>query len=303
MSAFVREEFERGDTRGLAMFSAHDAGLWEEVRAPRPVRDRAVVGPQAELLPLENLLETYRSLCVALVDYEKARLFVVELGRIEEASDVTDEVPGRHDQGGRAQLRRQRHIDDHRQQHLRHVADVLLRLLDDRGFDHLLLAGSQDVLSHLEPMLHDYLRRRVQARVTLPIIASADEVLARALEVGDELERRQERERIDALVGASETGVRGVAGLAGTLAALAEGRVGEVLVSIDLAAPGAVCPACGRLTEHGSECAACGTRLEPLPDVVEAAVAQAFRQGCRVETVVERDALGALGGIGALLRF
>jgi peptide subunit release factor 1 (eRF1) len=40
-----------------------------------------------------------------------------------------------------------------------------------------------------------------------------------------------------------------------------------------------------------------------VPDVVEAVVAQAFRQGCRVETVVERDALASVGGIGALLRF
>ena len=303
MSVFVREGFERGDTRGLAMFSASAAGLREEVRVRRPVRDRAVVGPQAELLPLEYLLETYRSVCVALVDYEKARLFVAEFGRIDEVLDLSDEVPGRHGQGGWAQMRMQRHVDDHRQQHLRHVAGALLRLLDVRAFDHLVLAGSHDVLAGLEPLLHDYLRRRMRARIALPIVASADQVLARALEIGDEVERQEEREHIEALLRAAESGTRGVAGLADTLTALAEGRVGELLVPIELSAPGAACPACGRLAEHGSTCAACGARLEPVPDVVEAAVAQAFQQGCRVETVVERDALASVGGIGALLRF
>src|SRR6266508_4611191 len=40
IDSFVRDEFERGDTRGLALFSANAAGLWEEVRLSRPVRDR-----------------------------------------------------------------------------------------------------------------------------------------------------------------------------------------------------------------------------------------------------------------------
>ena len=100
MSEFVRDEFERGDTRGLAMFSCTAAGLWEFVTAPRPLRDRVTVGPQADLLPLEVLLETYRPTCLALVDHADARLFLIELGRIEEIADVADEVPGRHEQGG-----------------------------------------------------------------------------------------------------------------------------------------------------------------------------------------------------------
>jgi hypothetical protein len=52
MSGFVRGDFERGETRGLALFSAGAADLWEAVRVPRPVRDRAAVGPEADLLPL-----------------------------------------------------------------------------------------------------------------------------------------------------------------------------------------------------------------------------------------------------------
>jgi peptide chain release factor subunit 1 len=303
MSTFVREEFDRGGTRGLALFSAHDAGLREEVMTSRPVPDRAVVGPQAELLPLKSLLETCPSMGVALVDYERARLFVVELGRIEEVSEISDQVPGRHEQGGWAQMRMQRHVDDHRQQHLKHVAEAMLRLQGEHGFDHVVLAGSQDVVTRLEPLLHDYVGRRVRARIVLPIVASSDEVLARALGIGTELERRQELARIDALVHAAGAGNRGVTGLRGTLAALAEGRVGELVVSIDLTAPGAVCAACGRLSEHEGRCAACGGTLEPVPDVVESAVAQAFRQGCRVETVVESAALETVGGIGALLRF
>jgi len=301
VSSFVRDRLQRSAVRGLAAFSASAAGLWEELLLPRPVRDRAVVGPQADLLPLDALLETYESICTALVDYEKARIFISELGRIEEGSDVWDEVPNRHDRGGWAQMRMQRHVDDHRQKHLKHVAGALFRLFRRRPFDHLILAGSDEVVADLERELHDYLRQRVRARFHLPIVASADEVLARSLTVGEELERGRERAKIRQLVQAA--GNRAVTGLPGTLAALAEGRVGELVVDLDLSVPGVSCPSCGRLAVEGEVCPACGGAFEPVPDVVESAVAQALRRGCRVETVTEPGDLSGLGGIGALFRF
>jgi peptide chain release factor subunit 1 len=303
MSEFVRDEFDRGDTRGLALFSSHEAGLWQEVRVPRPVRDRAVVGPDADLLPLEVLLETHAATCTALVDYEKARLFVLELGRIHEIHDVWDDVPGRHDQGGWAQMRMQRHVDDHRQKHLKNVAEALFHLWQRRGFEHLILAGPGDAHKELERELHEYLRRRVCDRPTLAMTASSDEVRARSVEVEEELERRTERARIEELTGAAGSGNGGVVGLEASLASLAEGRVRELVVAVDLRAPGAVCDACGRLTTAGGVCPTCGADLREVADVVDAAVAQALRQSSRVEITLEDDALASLGGIGALLRF
>lgn len=303
ISSFVRERFERAGTRGLAMFSSSDAGLWEEVRVPRPVRDQVGVGRQADLLPLEALLATYTTTCVALVDHEKARLFVVELGRIDETSEVVDQVPRRHDQGGWAQGRLQRHADDGRQKHLKHVAEELFALLKRRPFDHLVLAGSDEPVAVLERELHDYVRRRVRARLPLAIGTPAEEVLRCALDVEETFERHLERIKVEQLASVAAKGRRGVAGLGGTLAALAEGRVGELVVAFELSAPGVECSSCGRLAEQGDVCAACGSPVEPVSDVVEAAVAQAFRQGCRVETISEEGALADLGGIGALFRF
>jgi peptide chain release factor subunit 1 len=302
MSEFVRDEFGRRDTRGLAMFSSHAAGLWDVLLAPRPFRDRAVVAPMADLLPLEAVLETYRPTCAALVDYVSARLFLVELGRIEETSDLRDDVPNRHDQGGRAQMRMQRHVDDHRTKHLRHAADALFALWRRRPFDDLVLAGPAEAHREIEVYLHDYLRRRVRASVTLPMTATGEVVLARVLETEEAVERERERAAIERVSGAAGAGERGVAGLEATLEALGAGRVGELVVSIDLSEPGSACRTCGRLSTGVRSCPACGGRTEPLPDVVEAAVATAFRGGARVDTIVG-GGLEQIGGIGALLRF
>lgn len=303
MSGFVRGGFDRGQTRGLALFSARAADLWEAVHIPRPVRDRAAVGPEADLLPLEALLEAYATTCTALVDFEKARIFLLHLGRIREVHDVWDEVPNRHDQGGWAQMRMQRHVDDHRQKHLKNVADSLFRLWQGRRYEHLILAGPGEAHRELDSELHGYLRQLVRGGIVLPMTVSADEVRMHSLEVEERLERESETERVARLEAAVGSGVGGAVGLEATLRALSEGRVGELVIDVDRRAPGAVCDACGRLTTGSGACPTCGAQVREVSDVIESAVAMAFRQGSRVETVVADVRLQDLGGIGALLRF
>src|SRR5207248_8590060 len=94
--AFVRD-LDRGPTRGLAIFACSEAGLWQDLRLARPVRDRASLAEHPYVLPLEALLETYEAFCTVVVDKERARLFVARTGSITEESEVFDDVPGRHD--------------------------------------------------------------------------------------------------------------------------------------------------------------------------------------------------------------
>jgi peptide chain release factor subunit 1 len=303
MSRFVREEFDRGNTRGLAMFAAHDAGLWDSIEAPRPFRDRAVVANHPDVLPLEAQLEVYESFCTLLVDSTRARIFLAELGRIEERTDLQDDVPGRHDQGGWSQARFQRHINDLRKKHLKRTADVLFRFSKRRKFDHLILGGPEEIVAEFEPELHDYLRQRVRARIGLPVTTSADEVLARSLALEEELEAERERRLVQRIGAESGAGRLAVSGLAGTLGALNEGRVETLAVAFDLSTPGYECPRCGWLSKGGGRCRSCGTKLRRVDDVVESAAARAIRLGCRVETVTHDGELAGLGGIGALLRF
>ena len=301
---FVSHAFEREGTRGLALFSCAGAGLWEDVELPQPVRDRLAVAPRPHLLPLEALLESFETFCTALVDREKARIFMTVGGQIEEVTEVLDDVPGWHDQGGWAQARLQRHIKDHIQRHLKHVSDVLLRQYQDQRFDHLILAGPDEVVAELERDLHDYVRRTVVARVTLPMTARATDVLERTLALEEKLQARREWETVDRLVSemGSATG-RAVAGLEDSLSALESGRVETLIVTFGLEASGVRCTRCGHLATGGDRCTVCGGEYEEAPDLVEEAMELAVRQRCRVEAVEAVPGLTTLGGIGALLRF
>jgi peptide chain release factor subunit 1 len=301
---YLRDEFDRRGTRGVAVFSSSSAGLWRAVPLPQPVRDRASLGPRPDVVPLEALVELAETSCVAIVDRARARILVTTLGEIEEVTDILDEVPGQHDQGGWAQRRLQRHIEDHVLRHLKRVADAVLRLHQRRGFDHLLLAGPDEVVGELERDLHDYVRRTVAGRLPLAMSASLPEILERVMDVERDLEARREREAVERVVGeaAARTG-RAVGGLSETLDALERGRVDTLVVSADLQAQGVRCRSCGHVAMEGDRCPACGSGTESAPDLVEEAVEMALRQRCRVETVADGDGLERLGGIGALLRF
>jgi peptide chain release factor subunit 1 len=304
---FVNDEFDRkGGTRGLALFGCWAAGLWEELSLPERAPERVVIGARPYLLPLEAMLEHSETVCLALVDREKARLFVSVLDRIEEVSDVLDEVPGWHDQGGWSQARFQRHIKEHVQRHLKHVADVLMGLFRRRRYERLVLAGPDEVVAELERELHDYVRRTIVARTSLPMVSSPADALERIRGLEEQLERTREEEAVRRLSAEIDGGTgRAVAGMQDTIAALEEGRVDTLIVGANLEVAGVRCPSCGHLAPRGRACAACGAVMEETPDLVEEAIESALRQRCRVEVLPQGSAehIASLGGIGALLRF
>jgi peptide chain release factor subunit 1 len=305
--SFVRDGLERrGSVRGLALFSCSGAGLWEDVELSQPVRDGVRVGTRPHLVPLESLLEMAETFCTVLVDRERARIFLSSLGEIEEVSRLLDDVPGQHDQGGWAQARLQRHIEDHVQRHLKHVADTLLRIQRRRPFDHLVLAGPEEAVAELERDLHDYARRRILGRVSLPTTASAEDVLDRITHLEVELEARREGEAVERLLSEAVSGTgRAVTGMGETLSALEANRAEVLVLGQDLRDEGVRCERCGHLAPAGPDrpCESCGGPVVEVPDLVEEAVELALRQRSRVETVADGDRLAEVGGVGALLRF
>jgi peptide chain release factor subunit 1 len=295
-------QMDRGSTRGVALFSASKSDLWEPVTAPRPLKDRATLAPNPYVSPLEALIETYESFCTVLVDRARARIFIARMGQIKEGTDIFDDVPGRHDQGGWSQARYQRHIEDHAAQHMKHVAEVLLRFYKVRKFDHLILAGPDESIPEFEHALHDYLKRRIVARVSLPMSASMVEVLEKSLAVEEGIEQAREREAVELLKARMSAG-RGVTGLGPVLHALNEVRVDTLVVPFGLSQPGVRCNQCGLLAPAGSVCPVCGGKLEPVPDVIESAVAAAMLHGSRVEILSLLDPQETVETIAAMLRF
>jgi len=264
------------------------------------------VGPRPYLRPLLDVLDEYERYVVALVDKEKARLFMVYLGEIVEQEFVEDLVPGKHEQGGWSQANYQRHHAAHVFWHLRRVAEELSALLWRKPFDRLVLAGPPEATAELRRLLPRRLRERLAGTFPAEIFAPPSEILAKTREIEREAERVAEERLIDDLLDAVFVG-RGVRGLAPTLRAISRGAVHRLIVTDAAGPPGAECPACGLLiAECTISCPECGGTPRRLDDVVERAVERTLNEGGLVETVhgPASDRLSREGeGIGAFLRF
>lgn len=293
--------------KGLALFSCTPRNFWQVYPLPVAVADRLSLGPLPYVQPLLDVLDEYERYVVALVDKEKARLFTVYLGEIEEERDLFDVVPGKHKQGGWSQADYQRHHEVHVHWHLKRVAEELARLLRRRPFDRLVLAGPEEATSELRRLLTRPLAMRLVGSFPAEIFASEAEVLEQTLAIERQVERETEERLVSEVVELAGNGGRATLGLSATLEAIWLGRVEKLLVAEGARSPGAECASCGRL-EPGAPtaCPVCHGTMVLLEDVVERAVERALDERGRVE-IVHGEAATRLKqageGVGALLRF
>jgi peptide subunit release factor 1 (eRF1) len=274
---------------------------------PVPVADAAHAGPTPYIRPLLDVLDEYERYAVALVDKEKARLFTVYLGEIEEEDRIVDFVPGKTDEGGPSQANYQRHHEAHVHRHLKRVAEQLATLLRTHPFDRLVLAGPEEATSELRRLLSRPLQARLAGIIPAEIFAGKEEILERTLEIERQAERTAEEQLVGEILELGAAGARATYGVDATLHAIWRGQVHTLAVADGLRLPGGECPVCGRLAAgEPRACPVCGSEMEPLDDVIERAIERTLDERGRVEIVhgpaaAHLTAVG--GGLGALLRF
>lgn len=300
----VRQGVDRSRVRGLAMFSCVADGFFAAFELPVPVHNVLVCNHTPYVRPLETLLDEYERFGVLLVDKQRFRLLVFELGELTDKREFVDRLPRHDDEGGEWD---RDHVRDHRQvavaQHLRRAAQAALALWQDKGFERLILCAPAEVAGEAERVLHPYLRDRLVGRLTVPVTAPDDEIRAAALAVAEQVERDREVAAVQRLRDAVGSGNGGVAGLEAVLGALVARRVDTLFVSEGYVAEGWRCGGCGHLATLGPTCPVCGTQMSRVDDVVEEAIEEAILQNCRVEVCIGNADLDVLGRIGALLRF
>jgi len=304
IEAFVHGGLDRKATRGLAIFACTASDIWEVIELPVPVRSKVVINHSPAVGQLESVVREHEPIGVLLADRQRARLFVFELGRLVERSELIDELPRDYDvRGLRERGTPDHHVEELAHQHLRHAASAAFDLWQARGFHHLALGAPDAIARALEDALHPYLQERLCGRVHLPVDANHDEVRVAAEAVEAEVERERDAALVERLRGAVATARRGVAGLGATLTALNERRVERLLVSKGFARQGWRCPQSGALAKVGPTNPANGVTMERVDDVVEEAVEEALTQGLGVTICVGNADLDVLGQIGALLRY
>jgi len=295
--------FDRNGLRGIAVFAAGLDNFWSTLPLPDPVGDEVKIAGELYLAPLVRLAGRADPVLVAAVGRERGEVFKLRGGQLVEIADDTEDVPGRHDQGGWSQARYERHIDEIVERHWRRVADTLDKCVRKLRGARVVLVGGDDMRSEFEEILSNEVKNCLIGWTTAEAHADASQLLEAARPVLDEWWSKRESELLDRWREEAGKHGRATTGWEQTLEAASDARVELLLVQDGVDEPAYQCPHCGRAQLTNGSCPLDGTTLEQRDGAFDLAVHQTLTHGGTVQVIRDRRDLEPVGGVGALLRF
>jgi peptide chain release factor subunit 1 len=300
---YFEAEFERNGAHGLAIFCAGLDNVWRPLPLTEVVPDGIKVGQLLYLAPLVPLVGRGEGALVLVVSREQGRFYRLRAGRLEDLADYFEEQPRRHDQGGWAQARLQRHADELVHEHLKRVAEELDRFVRRLRKPQVVVVTNEENRGELEELLSQEVRSVIAGFAHAEAHAQPSELLAVIAPALERWQAARETEVVDRWSEELGRNGRATSGWQATLEAASDARIELLLFRDGANHPAKRCPACGRLSVDGAKCPLDGRQLDDSADGLDLAVHQTLAHGGRVWAVRHRDDLDAGDGIGALLRF
>ena len=300
--AWFDDGFDRQGAHGVAVFAASLDNFWSTLLLPDPILDGVRVDTELSLAPLASHVGRDGAL-VAAVGRERGQVFRLRNGALVEIADQSEDVPGRHDQGGWSQARFERHIDEIVERHFREVAATLDRCTRRLRGVPIVLIGAEDNRAEFESLLSKETHDCLAGWATAEAHADGPALLEVARPVIDEWWRTREAQLLERWREEAGRNGRAASGWEATLEAASDGRVELLLVQSGVDHEAYQCPQCGRAQLANGSCPLDGTTLESRDDGLDLAVHKTLTHGGTVHVVRDRDDLGPVGGMAALLRF
>lgn len=296
----------REENHGAVLYFEIGGDWFEALQFPVAVPNRMVVADRPTIGPLAQVIESYHHHGVILLDRERVRLLSVYLGTLMDEIVVEgDPLPAAHDiqAGGYSQMRYQRRKLEEQRHFFREFAKEVEVFVRRYRPDDLIILGTEENVARFREFLSDPLREMVVFTGGMSVGEPASEILARLEPHLEELRERESRESVEELRQRVGEDYLAAAGFQRTLAALQEGRVDTLIVAPDSEREGTRCSRCGFVFAEGVErCPFDEAPVEGGVDLVEEAIRIAKEQGAEV-TFADAGQLGAMAGVGALLRF
>lgn len=290
--------------KGVAVFSNAEDDFWLNYSFPRPFSDEIQVLPEPYIRPLVHLLSLHERYGIALVSREQARFFSSNMGELEEFGGISGTIPGKHKQGGWAQARYQRHIDEHAAQQLKSAAEAFTRLWEREKFGYAILGGTEENVKTFQELLPRPVQEAIATTFTADIMASILDLKEEVLALIENFERQRNEELVRWAITEAAKGRRATLGLDDTINAVREGRVNILLLDPEFKAPGKKCLNCGYMTSQQIEvCPLCSFTLDERPDILNDAVAETLRKGGKIIPLPGNRKLASAGHIASILRY
>jgi peptide chain release factor subunit 1 len=296
--------------KSVAIFSDQKNNFFKTYFLAVPVPDLIHVGIRPNLRPLTGLLDSYGGYGVVLVDKQGARLFHFHLGELAEQEGVLGETVHQIKMGGSVTGMRggvasqTRTVEETVERNMRDIISFAVKFFEEKKIRRILLSGTDDNIA----LFRNYLPKMWQSLVvgTFPaaMTASYQDILQKALEIGNKAEEEREKHLAEKLITQSLKQAGAATGVEPTLKALNEGRVQMLVVQQGLHIPGYRCPQCNRITSLTEMvCNQCDSETISISDVISTAISITIKNGGEVDVIHNQALLEKYGGVGAFLRY
>ncbi len=307
VDGLVRRHYEEG-VNGSAIFSSSCSKIFLTYPSIIPFENEFFVSDLPVLRPLVKLSSQYQNTLAVMVDTDSARLFEISLeGEIIESS-IESYVPGRHDQGGWAQMRYQRHIKDHMDRHHKEVSAELTEIFDSGKWKRIVLIGQNRIIANFKTFLPERVKEYIIDTFSMDFSEGRSKILKRIFERLLQIEKEEIRHEVLELKEKRLASGLAIFGLNGTLEAINKGQVQILYILDSLSLSGGKCSQCGSLThlspsdKPGVSCPLCRGEIKNV-NLEEEMMRYVLRQDGDVKWVEDNSILKEHEGVGALLRF
>jgi hypothetical protein len=299
----------RGHARGRAVFACSAQNFWKEFDLPPHLGTTGIfVQSRFQLKPLAALLGAQPSLCVAIVDRQRARFFDLRLDELRERDAMVHMLSrngANYGYNGYEAGHAERRISEEALQHFKAISERL-RSEREKGVWERLIVGCQDSnWPEFESNLNPHVRQRMIGRFSADVASvGSEDIRDRANAIVKTWNEERGRLKAEEALAFAKSNGRGSAGLRRVLQALETGEVQTLFLSENYSAHAVECPNCGHLDAHiVPSCVACGGPTRELSDVTDAVIPLAIRRDIELFYLKNHAELDRAGNIAALLRF
>jgi peptide subunit release factor 1 (eRF1) len=307
IKSFVNDKFSTGSAKTLVVFSSGD-GLWEEFRVPIIMKSRIIIDPKPYTQNLRNLINNSKKYGVLLVNREKAQIYSVYLGEVNEylAAFISD-VPSKVNFRSEAVLREKKllgRLEEKLHHFFKLINDKTLELFKEKKFDYLILSGKKEIIPGFLNYMHSYLQQVYIGGIDAEPDSKITVISKKAKEIIDKFELSTKNDVINKLIDEYNPNRMGVLGIDAVIRSLLIDQIKILIYEKQFTHSGYVCDICGYLTlEEKKKCPYCEGELVFYNDIVDEIVENALDQGCEIIDIDSNERLNKAGSIGAVLRY
>lgn len=187
---FLHQFISSSNTRSYVFFTS-GKNLWQVLNFEFFLPPLCKISNFPYMKPLEEAVEKYRKYLVVLADREKARLFTVHLGKIEESKDifngdVPQKVKAKKTDYGRDD-KIFRHIEDHLHRHLQVIAKATKDFTKGKNIHFIILGGHKELLPKIKEHLPYPLKGKVKGEFITELKVPLNEVLLKSKRIASKV--------------------------------------------------------------------------------------------------------------------